>query len=1493
MNSTSKSFTLSFEGEHSSLMASIDKVSNAAKGLKSSISSITLVSPKDAGDMWTAKLRLISEQAQKTEKIIKQLNAAGEDILVRGRGGSSTDSEFKRKAEMMKNLLAVRNMTLKNALAQEEAMLKGNLDRVAQLQAQKDSRLVSMKSQRGINQVQEKFQAGTLNRGEMIAEIRAIKAREEAELKSIQARLHAELSLQRSLREAEQTRLSQFSNFLREREAMLRADINVQRQIEISGMHSIETYRAEANRKRLAAEQDYRRRISIIESSVQGGTSSTVGQQKATEAMREYLRTLKTVDAQLGVHERALQKTEVAHKAMWLRVVEVTAVYRIWAAAIHRGHQALLSVPATGIHFEGTKAGLQAVSGSAAGAYREMAFLNHEATRTGLALDGIRASFRSFAASAVTSGESMQTVEKIFSNVNTMATTLHLSVDDVNGIFLALGQTFNKGKLQSEELVKQLAQRVPGSVVLMAKAYAKAEESVQSATQRLLHDMKLGNVAAHENIAKLGEEMVKMFGGEAFIHASTGLNSEIGRLETSWTHLTENIYKASSKSMMSVLGFTTDGIEGLSAMAENTLELENTFNTIGETIKRFAVLMAGAIGVMGAYKIAASPVVAMFGVWRATWLGLNAAILASPVVVVSTLIASLAGLSAQLDSIREKRKALETLAFTPEEAPKTPAQEFSYKIDQDPRVKELNFALEAASKDVEKFSAKAFGKLLAPEELKRAEAVQAAIFDKMILKRREVAAELKTQANLGNVTDDSTIQETDYERSSRYHEKLTKQIEDRIGTLQKQKQLEIDTLNEKAKMAEDRTGKEVDPVSLKQKTWEITKKYHEQINALLKEKISLTEAGEQKTLESAGKSITAFDKLVKIMRTLESKGRIDAVSPVGAVGKHQVMPSTLAHGNYGDRVQGIPEAELQTAIKYEMVGRRTRRMTPQMYAYLRNFATKYSDKIADFGVNELRKNFEHFNGDASKALAAYNAGRGAVEKLQKSRGANWMSGLLPETKNYVREGIRLGAPKAAGELDKYEGQRSSLRAQVEEQDILAKKEALTAESIAAQREKALRLEREKAAEQVAKNTLANEELQIAVDSFKQNQLTADLAKITYDFNKEKLELEKNGNFAGVEILKIKTAQLRVQATLADAERKVARDAEIAAIAENALMVKKNAGIITEKQFAMELSDIKEAQLPGLEEELRLVSEITKEEDRRVASLKVQAQIEEVKRNMLLSLNQPSAGGDYLTQKRESSDPTNYKDYAAQRESLISGQADEMRGITPIGMADKEGQLQSHETFLQQKNALDAKYADANFINQSNYYSGVASLGAETFQGITSHMIAMYGAQSKQARIAFIAYKAFMVSQTIMNTAAAIVAQLSNPTPYVGVALAAMAATTGAIQVAKIIAEPMPQAHGGLEYVPEDATYKLSKGERILAPKQNEAFMRLNQDLSAKMQRENREPKAERLVKPPIVKPQIKVVNIDYSSQEIERHLTSTAGEEIIVNHMMRNREAIA
>jgi soluble lytic murein transglycosylase-like protein len=53
------------------------------------------------------------------------------------------------------------------------------------------------------------------------------------------------------------------------------------------------------------------------------------------------------------------------------------------------------------------------------------------------------------------------------------------------------------------------------------------------------------------------------------------------------------------------------------------------------------------------------------------------------------------------------------------------------------------------------------------------------------------------------------------------------------------------------------------------------------------------------------------------------------------------------------------------------------------------------------GVQYLAQLLSQFGGDQSKALAAYNAGPGAVQKAIASNGANYLSALPAETQNYV------------------------------------------------------------------------------------------------------------------------------------------------------------------------------------------------------------------------------------------------------------------------------------------------------------------------------------------------------------------------------------------------------------------------------------------------------------------------------------------------------------
>jgi hypothetical protein len=105
----------------------------------------------------------------------------------------------------------------------------------------------------------------------------------------------------------------------------------------------------------------------------------------------------------------------------------------------------------------------------------------------------------------------------------------------------------------------------------------------------------------------------------------------------------------------------------------------------------------------------------------------------------------------------------------------------------------------------------------------------------------------------------------------------------------------------------------------------------------------------------------------------------------------------------------------------------------------------------------------------------------------------------------------------------------------------------------------------------------------------------------------------------------------------------------------------------------------------------------------------------------------------------------------------------------------------------------------------------------------------YELQKKQFEV----NKTVSIIQTVINTAAAVIAQLANPTPYVGIALAAAAAVAGAAQIAVIAAQKPPPppkfATGviGLEgagtATSDSIDAKLSRGESVMTAKATERF----------------------------------------------------------------------
>lgn len=113
-------------------------------------------------------------------------------------------------------------------------------------------------------------------------------------------------------------------------------------------------------------------------------------------------------------------------------------------------------------------------------------------------------------------------------------------------------------------------------------------------------------------------------------------------------------------------------------------------------------------------------------------------------------------------------------------------------------------------------------------------------------------------------------------------------------------------------------------------------------------------------------------ELVQRVKQQESGGDQSAVSSAGAIGIMQVMPDTAPEAA---RLAGLPWDE---------------------NAYYNDPA--YNELL---GIAYLSEQLRKYDGDVERALAAYNAGPGAVDDALSMHDANWLSAMPAETQDYV------------------------------------------------------------------------------------------------------------------------------------------------------------------------------------------------------------------------------------------------------------------------------------------------------------------------------------------------------------------------------------------------------------------------------------------------------------------------------------------------------------
>jgi tape measure domain-containing protein len=171
-----------------------------------------------------------------------------------------------------------------------------------------------------------------------------------------------------------------------------------------------------------------------------------------------------------------------------------------------------------------------------------------------------------FLAAAKQSNLSLGATEKIFGTVTKAAGVLGLKTDELTGVYLALEQMLSKGKVTTEELRRQLGERLPGAFGIMANA-------VGVTVSELDNLLKKGEILSAEALPKFADALEVAYGIESVTKVDTLVAAQ-NRLNNAWVEFVQDLNASSAfkdtlnflaKNLSSILNITFKLLKGFIA----------------------------------------------------------------------------------------------------------------------------------------------------------------------------------------------------------------------------------------------------------------------------------------------------------------------------------------------------------------------------------------------------------------------------------------------------------------------------------------------------------------------------------------------------------------------------------------------------------------------------------------------------------------------------------------------------------------------------------------------------------------------------------------------------------------------------------------------------------------------------------------------------------------------------------------------------------------
>lgn len=162
---------------------------------------------------------------------------------------------------------------------------------------------------------------------------------------------------------------------------------------------------------------------------------------------------------------------------------------------------------------------------------RSLKFLAELTDKYGTDLIGTTEAFAKFKAAATPAGIAMAEQERIFSNISKAMASFGISGGEAALTMMAITQMMSKGKISSEELRRQLGERMPVAMQAMANAAGVSMAQLDKL-------LKEGKLRSAEIMGKFSDELAKLSGDTS----TDNLESSLGRLKNSFTSLADSLH---------------------------------------------------------------------------------------------------------------------------------------------------------------------------------------------------------------------------------------------------------------------------------------------------------------------------------------------------------------------------------------------------------------------------------------------------------------------------------------------------------------------------------------------------------------------------------------------------------------------------------------------------------------------------------------------------------------------------------------------------------------------------------------------------------------------------------------------------------------------------------------------------------------------------------------------------------------------------------------